>query len=255
MFFEDSKYLNVPFMKILTTITAIFLLATTRLLAADIDTLAIKSDLLKAPIYAQMANGYLKYDTISDEVKRASYQDKALKYTYLALHYYSRNNDTLGLRNCFDNLATIYTAQKKYSQAKWFVLQSNFLSRAKKDVPNIISSLIALAYVKIDIKDYSLATSDLNEALQLSVANHMPVQESAVQQAYVILYNNVQNYPKAAIALKRHNDLEDSIRRSDEAKLVAKLRAANALDRKKKFYTENNNRVYNNLYFKRIVSL
>lgn len=255
MFFEYSKYINVPFMKILATITTILLLGTSRLLAADIDTLAIKTDLLKAPIYAQMANGYLKYDTISDGVKRASYQDKALKYTYLALHYYSKNNDTLGLRNCFDNLATVYTAQKKYSQAKWFVLQSNELSRAKKDVPNIISSLIALAYIKTDIKDYNLAMRDLNEALQLSVANHMPVKESAVQQAYFILYNNVQNYPKAAIALKRHNDIEDSIRRSDEAKLVAQIRAANALERKKKFYTENNNRVYNNLYFKRIVSL
>jgi len=83
----------------------------------------------------------------------------------------------------------------------------------------------------------------------------MPVKESAVQQGYFIVYNNIQNYPKAAIALKRHNDIEDSIRRSDEAKLLAQIRAANALERKKKFYTENNNRVYNNLYFKRIVSL
>ena len=53
------------------------------------------------------------------------------------------------------------------------------LSRAKNDNPNIIASLLELASIKTDIKDYTLAMRDLNEALSISSKNHYPKLESA----------------------------------------------------------------------------
>lgn len=242
-------------MKILVTISAIFLLGIGKLFAAPLDTLSITGKLLKAPIYSQIANGYMHYDTITDEDKKLAYQTKAIKYTMLALHFFSRAKDSIGLRGCFNNLSRVYRSQKEYSQAKWFALQSNAISRAKGDVSGIISSLLDIASVKMDIKDYPLALTDLNEALKLATKNHLNRAESAVQLRFAILYNLTNNYDKGDVALKRHDFINDSIRKHDAAVLAARIKAEEAFENKKKFYTANNTKLYNNLYFKRIASL
>src|SRR5260370_42112002 len=100
------------------------------------------SDSLKAPLYSQIASEYLKYDTLSNKEQRRAFQNAAIKNTLSAIRIYSRYNDTVGLRMSFDVLAKVYHALHKYPQAKWFILQSNTLSRAKNDNPNIIGSLI-----------------------------------------------------------------------------------------------------------------
>ena len=247
-------------MKKLTTIAVIFVLSMARLWAAPVaDTLkqqlSIVSDSLKGPIFTQIAAGYLHYDTVKSKAKKLEYQEKALNYTMQALHYYSKYNDTTGLRLSFDNLAKVYYAQKKYTQAKWFILQSNTLSRDKNDVPNIITSLLVLASIKTDISDYGLAMRDLDEALQLSVNNHYAQNESAVQESYAMLYTRTGDMPKAALALKRHNFIDDSIRKSEEANLIAKAKTKDSLLNKKKLYTSNNKKLYKTLSSKKIASL
>jgi tetratricopeptide (TPR) repeat protein len=202
------------------------------------------NDSLKSGIYAQVAAEYLKYDKLTDKKTKLAYQTNALNYTYLALHSYSKYNDTTGLRVCFDNLSKIYRSQKKYSQAKWFILQSNSLSRIKNDVPNIMASLITLANIKMEIKDYKLALRDLNEALQLSTVNHYPKTESAVQESYALLYSHLKNYPKEAQALKRHDFIEDSIRKAEIAQLMAKSSKQDSVQAKKKVSPTLTRKVY-----------
>jgi tetratricopeptide (TPR) repeat protein len=190
------------------------------------------NDTIKADLYGRIADQYLNYDKLDGKTKRA-YQAQALNYTYSALHLYSSLGDTAGLRACFNGLAKVYRSQKKYPQAKWFILQSNSLSRAKKDIPNIISSLYVLANIKMEIKDYSLAMRDLDEALKLSRATHSPKDESNIQQGYVLLYTHLKNYTKADLAAKRHDFIEDSLLRGEE-KLVAQTQ--DSLIAKKKVY-------------------
>lgn len=213
-------------------------------------------DSLKAAIYSQIAIEYLKYDTVSDKKQRHAYQNDAIKNTLSAVHYYSRYNDTIGLRLSFDMLAKVYRQQHKYPQAKWFILQSNALSRAKNDDLNVIASLIELSSLKTDIKDYTLAMRDLNEALSISSKNHYPQQESEVQLHYALLYNAMKNYSKADLALKRHNAIDDSIRKAEEARLMAKLNTKDSLlQAKKKVYTISNKKLYKNSSSKRIALL
>src|ERR1700744_919639 len=248
-------------MRKLITITAILLFSTAKLWASSplVDTvkqpLSIISDSLKGPIYTHIAAGYLRYDTVKTKKKRQEYQDKALEYTMQALHYYSKYNDTTGMRSSFFNLARVYHAQRKYPQAKWFILQADNFSRAKNDVPNLISSLLELASIKSDIKDYNLAMRDLNEALVLSVNNHYSRNESAVQESFAILYTRTQDYDKAAVALKRHNFIDDSIRKSEEAALIAKAKAADSVQNKKKVFSSNNKRLSKNVSSKKTASL
>jgi hypothetical protein len=217
---------------------------------------SIVDDSLKAPIYTQIASGYSKYDTIGNKKQRHNYQNLAISNTLSAIHYYSKYNDTTGLRVSFDMLAKVYHDQHKYTQAKWFILQSNTLSRAKNDNPNIIASLIELSSIKSDIKDYSLAIRDLNEALAISSKNHYPKQESQVQLHYAMLYNIMKNYAKATIALKRHNAIDDSIKKDEEARMMAKVNMKDSLQlMKKKLYTISNKRSYKINSSKRIASL
>src|SRR6185312_1818235 len=203
------------------------------------------ADSLKGQIYTHIAMQYMNYDTISNKKTRHEYQEAVLSNTMSALHYFSRYNDTTGLRICFDHLATVYHAQKKYAQAKWFILQSNTLSRTKNDVPNIIASLIELAGIKKDIKDYSLAMRDLNEALSLSSKNHYAQQESQVQLTYAMLYTSMDNRAKAAVALKRHTIIDDSIKKAEAKLLMAQLKKADSIERaKKKLYMISSSKSY-----------
>jgi tetratricopeptide (TPR) repeat protein len=206
----------------------LFILAALKLSAAtgDLDSLKqklqlITNDSLKAPVYTEIAGCYLKYDTIVNIRKKRMYQNEALNYTMMALHLYSRYSDTTGLRVSFDNLAKVYHSQKKFSQAKWFILQSNSLSRIKNDTLNIITSLIKLSNIKMDIKEYKMAMRDLNEALSMSVATRTPKMEAIVQQNYGYLYNRMGDPKKGDIALKRADLINDSIKRDEEARLAA----------------------------------
>jgi tetratricopeptide (TPR) repeat protein len=248
-------------MRKLVTIAIILLFSTAKLWAATpvADTvkqpLSIVSDSLKGPIYTHIAAAYMHYDTVKSKKKRQVYQDKALELTMQALHYYSKYNDTSGMRISFYNMAKVYHAERKYTQAKWFILQADNFSRAKNDVPNLINSLLELASIKSDIKDYDLAMRDLNEALTLSVNNHYSRNESAVQENLAILYTRTQDYDKAAAALKRHNFIDDSIRKSEEAALINKAKAADSVQNKKKVFSSNSRKLSKNVSSKKTASL
>lgn len=188
---------------------------TVRTSGATLDSLRLKldtttNDTVKASLYNQMVAQYLEYDKLDLKTKKY-YQQQALSYTYLALHLYSKLSDTAGLRSTFNSLSKVYRSQKKYPQAKWFILQSNSLSRAKKDTANIMASLLVLANIKMEIKDYKLAMRDLDEAFKITQRLKSPRDEANVQQSYVLLYTHLKNYKKADIAAKRHDFIEDSL--------------------------------------------
>ncbi len=208
---------------------------------SDIDSLKQKlqnttNDSLKAYVYVELAQCYIRHDSLSTQYQKWNFQNEALRYTMLGLHLFSRYSDTTGLRISFSNLSKVYHEQKKYSEAKWFILQANVLAREKKDWQNIISTLIELAGIKADIGDYKLAVQDLNEALKLSADNYYPDREAAVQKAFYYLYNRMKAYAKADEALKRHDYLVARIQKDNEAKLLARLNLLDSVASKKKVY-------------------
>jgi len=222
-----------------------------------------EQNLFKGPIYNELAIRYLDYDTISNKATRVSYQNKVLSYTMLALHQYSYFNDTTGLRVSFDHLAKVYMAQKKFSQAKWFILQSNSLARAKNDNANVITSLITLSTIKSELSDYTLAMRDLNEALQISITSHNPKLESEVLKYYALLYSRLKNYPKEELVLKKRDTVEESIRKDEEAKMLAALttkdsaekKKADSVQIKKKVLSSNTKKLYKSKSTKKVDSL
>jgi hypothetical protein len=218
-----------------------------KLMSTDTVKLQLKlaqNKLYKGPIYTEIASRYLNYDTLSNKRLRSTYQTQAVSYTMQALHLYSLYNDTLGMRISFDALSKVYVAQKKYSEAKWFTLQSNTLSRIKKDVPNTISSLITLANIKGDIADYDLAAKDLTEAIQIAQANHLRTTESEVLRYYAMLYSKQKDYKSEAAILKKRDLLEASIHKSQNAALFTKTIPVNTIKHKKADSTQQKKKLY-----------
>ncbi len=188
------------------------------------------TDASKARLLTKMANSYMNYSALQDKQLKTSFQENALKYTYQALHFYSRNDDSTGLRICYDRLARVYRDQRKFTQAKWFILQSNTMARAQGDVPNITKSLITLAGIKMDIKDFDLAERDLGEALELSSVNRFSDYQADVMLGYSRLYKGLHRPVKAVAAEQRYSYIKDSMKRDSQAR-IAKIVT------KKKFYT------------------
>jgi hypothetical protein len=68
----------------------------------------------------------------------------------------------------FSDLAGLYLLHNRFSEAKWYLLQSNALSR---DIKLTLTNLLTLAGIKTNLGEASLAKIDLQEARILATAN------------------------------------------------------------------------------------
>jgi len=81
----------------------------------------------------------------------------------------------------FSELARLYMQQNRFSEAKWYLLQSNNISRRQNDVRHTVSNLIDLAMVKANTSNDVQALEDLQEAREIAKANHfIPQKEAAL---------------------------------------------------------------------------
>ncbi len=167
-------------------------------------------DTLKAPLYTELASRFMVFDTLN-EAKNLQNQNTALTYTMLALHQYMAYSDAIGMRMSYNNLGNLYLQQNRYSEAKWYILQSAQLSRNRNDVVNIIGSLLILADIKGQIGDYKLAQKDLDEALALSIKHHNDKLQLLAIKTYALLYSRMKEYTKEDLMLKRQEALQKKI--------------------------------------------
>jgi len=70
----------------------------------------------------------------------------------------------------FSQLAEMFMKQNRFSEAKWYLLQSNNISRQQNDDSHTIANLMDLAMVKANLGDLQQAQQDLDEARQIATA-------------------------------------------------------------------------------------
>ncbi|RKR83158.1 hypothetical protein BDD43_3360 [Mucilaginibacter gracilis] len=197
---------------------------------------------VKAELYTNIADQLIQFNGPKTREITYAEADRAIACVLKAIHYNARNNDTLALRNNFNCLASAYVIQHKYAQAKWFVLQSNYISRARKDVYATINSLMQLATIKIAIKDYKMAEKDFNEAIVLSKYKNDVLREIAIEKCLATLYDNTGR-AKLAVATEKHctylaanlvkitaqQAKQNQVRMVEQAKIAAQKAKANAV--------------------------
>jgi hypothetical protein len=90
----------------------------------------------------------------------------------------------------FSDLAELYIQLHRFSEAKWYLLQSNYLSRQQDDNKHTVSNLISLAMIKVNIGDLALARADLLEARNIARAKGMKAEATEIEKKIQILAQN-----------------------------------------------------------------
>jgi hypothetical protein len=90
----------------------------------------------------------------------------------------------------FSDLAQIYIKLHRFSEAKWYLLQSNNISRQENDDKHTISNLINLAVVKVEFGDIPSAKADLLEARDMARAKEMQAETAEIDKKILLLAQN-----------------------------------------------------------------
>lgn len=90
----------------------------------------------------------------------------------------------------FSDLAELYIKMHRFSEAKWYLLQSNNLSRGQNDDRLTIDNLLDLAVVKERLGDLPSARADLNEAHDMAQAKGMKDKMDEINKMIPLLGQN-----------------------------------------------------------------
>ncbi|WP_428327534.1 tetratricopeptide repeat protein [Mucilaginibacter sp.] len=99
----------------------------------------------------------------------------------------------------FTELAHLYIKQNRYSEAKWYLLQSNIISRQQNDDKHTIANLMDLAIIKSDLGDYTQAQQDLTEAHDMANFRGFKEDVAAIEKKMKYIKLNKNNAPKSDI--------------------------------------------------------
>lgn len=90
----------------------------------------------------------------------------------------------------FRDLAQLYVKQNRFSEAKWYFLQSTFLARQQNNNKLTISNLSKLAMVKCEIGDFILAQQDLLEAREIAASHGWLIEIIEVEKKLTQIQRN-----------------------------------------------------------------
>ena len=182
----------------------------------------------KADAYTNTADSLIQYKQQKTRLISIADAVKASDYVLKAIQINKKYNDTTAVRNNFDRLGETYIMQNKFSQAKWYILQSNHISRGTRDVRHIILGLMELADVKMAIKDYTLAKKDLDEAIVLTKYSHNVPAQIEVERKLAVLYDKSGNLKEAKVQVTHYTLLAENLKKTNEQQRLANLKKAKA---------------------------
>jgi len=157
-----------------------------------------------------LGESYLNLASIWTAQKRYKEAEAIIINKALPLFSY-KIHDKIGAMRCYDQLAEIFHKQKRFSEAKWFYIQSNMVARKINNSPGIVSSLVSLGHVKMSIGDHQLALSDFREAEKLSIANKYQFKLVEIKGDLSQVYTAMGNKSAASSALSEFTVLKDAI--------------------------------------------
>jgi hypothetical protein len=90
----------------------------------------------------------------------------------------------------FSDLAQLYIQLNRLSEAKWYFLQSNQISREQNDDKHTILNLVSLAEIKVVLGDKASARADLLEARDFARARGMQISVVEIDEKILFLEQN-----------------------------------------------------------------
>jgi hypothetical protein len=99
----------------------------------------------------------------------------------------------------FSDLAALYLQQNRFSEAKWYLLQSNAIARQAENTRHLLDNLLILADIKTTIGENALAMVDLQEARDVATAKGMLTDLTAIDNKIKYLQTNKLIAAKVAL--------------------------------------------------------
>jgi len=97
----------------------------------------------------------------------------------------------------FTDLAELYIKQNRFSEAKWYLLQSNAISRPQFDDKHTITNLMDLAMVKANLGELQQSQDDLDEAHQIALSRGWTANVADIEkEQQFIKLNKTASSPK-----------------------------------------------------------
>jgi hypothetical protein len=90
----------------------------------------------------------------------------------------------------FSDLAALYLKQNRFSEAKWYLLQSNAIAHQAENIRHLLDNLFVLADIKTTIGEMPLAMVDLQEAHDIAIAKGMQADLTAIDKKIKYLQTN-----------------------------------------------------------------
>lgn len=161
-----------------------------------------------------LGEAYLNLASIWTAQKKYKEAEAILMNKALPLFAY-KIHDKIGSMRTYDQLAEIFQLQKRYSEAKWFYIQSNMVARKMNNSSGIVNSLVSLGHVKMSIGDHQLALTDFREAEQLSISNKYRFKLVEIKSDLSKVYTAMGNKSAASSALSEFTVLKEAILNSN----------------------------------------
>jgi hypothetical protein len=99
----------------------------------------------------------------------------------------------------FSELAHLYILQNRYAEAKWYLLQSNLISRDQNDDKHTIANLVDLATIKAGLGDFIQAQQDLTEACDMAGIKGYKDDVATIEKKLLYLKQNRLTMPKVDV--------------------------------------------------------
>jgi hypothetical protein len=101
----------------------------------------------------------------------------------------------------FNTLANLYIVAKRFSEAKWFLLQSNTIAKRENNDKLTITNLLDLATIKAAMGELVLARTDLKEAHDLANLKGMSTDLAEIDRITreIELKNGSTSFAKAEV--------------------------------------------------------
>ncbi len=127
-------------------------------------------------------------------IKAAESKSKLAEYYIInkALPYFSASDLLEGRLACFNFLGQMYMNQKKFSQAKWFILQAQTQAAALNDTAASMRALQDLVVIKAVAGNYFLARQDLAKLKEMSKLEGYALQAETFMKRYPALLKKIE---------------------------------------------------------------
>ncbi len=129
---------------------------------------------------------------------------------------FRRAKNEAGRASAYRTLADIYTLQRKYPEAQWFLVQAKTIVDKEGISDQLPEIIFNLAETKKHSGNPRVAIEEYKVADDLAKKDHIMGMQLAIQDALGSLYHQAGDYDGAALALNRYDRLKNILFRGEK---------------------------------------